>query len=86
MNKLIVVVCFRNDVSFSIPGYSLIMMNNMFTASNGVFMKKKLDSKEYGKYGLMFYNALFMLLPLILFAHINGDFEKVCDMELIIEI
>ena len=64
-------------MSFSIPGYSLVMLNNVFTASNGVFMKKKLDSKEYGKYGLMFYNAIFMLVPLVIFAHLNGEFEKV---------
>jgi solute carrier family 35 protein len=65
-----------NDVKFSVPGYALVMLNNVFTASNGVFMKKKLESKEYGKYGLMFYNALFMVFPLIIFAHLNGDFEK----------
>lgn len=70
-----------NDVSFSMPGYTLVMLNNMFTASNGVFMKKKLDSKEYGKYGLQFYNAIFMIVPLFMFAYVNGDCEKALNYE-----
>jgi len=68
-----------NDVKFSVPGYALVMLNNVFTASNGVFMKKKLESKEFGKYGLMFYNALFMFVPLAFFAYLNGDFEKAME-------
>lgn len=58
-------------------GYTLVTLNNFFTAANGVYIKKKLDSKEFGKYGLMFYNALFMVVPAILFAYIGGEIEKV---------
>lgn len=70
-------------MSFSVSGYWLVMLNNIFTASNGVCMKKKLDSKEYGTYGLMFYNAAFMLPPLVLFAHFNGEFDKVTKLHFI---
>lgn len=40
-------------------------------------MKKKLDSKDLGKYGLMFYNSVFMLAPSVILATYTGDMEKV---------
>jgi len=42
-------------------------------------MKKKLNSKELGKYGLLFYNSLFMLPFAFLMATYTGDIAKVCD-------
>ena len=49
----------------------------MFTAGTGVYVKKKLESKELGKYGLLFYNSLFMLPFAAVFCWINEDFVKV---------
>ncbi|XP_050515223.1 UDP-sugar transporter UST74c [Diabrotica virgifera virgifera] len=69
------IVAAINDLAFSVRGYVFIFLNNFFTATNGVYMKKKLDSKELGKYGLMFYNSLFMIIPSILFAIYSGDIE-----------
>lgn len=67
----------RNDLSFDVIGYFFVLTNNVFTAGTGVYVKKKLESKELGKYGLLFYNSLFMLPFATLFCWINGDFLKV---------
>ena len=40
-------------------------------------MKQKLESKDLGKYGVMFYNSLFMLGPALVFAWQTGDIDEV---------
>ncbi|PSN48088.1 UDP-sugar transporter UST74c [Blattella germanica] len=65
-----------NDLAFSPIGYSLVLLNDAFTAANGVCMKSKLDSAELGKFGLMFYNALFMLVPASVLAWVTGDLDN----------
>jgi len=70
------IIASSNDLSFNVEGYTLVTMNNVFTAANGVYIKKKLESKEFGKYGLMYYNAFFMLLPALIFAYVGGEIEK----------
>ncbi|XP_049885349.1 UDP-sugar transporter UST74c [Pectinophora gossypiella] len=70
-----------DDVTFSWSGYILVLLNDGFTAANGVFMKKKLDSKELGKYGLMYYNALFMIIPAACIAWWTGDLHRSASYE-----
>ena len=57
--------------------YCLVFANNLATAANGVITKKKLASQELSKYSLLFYNALIMIIPVVLFALYTGDLQKV---------
>jgi len=64
-------------------GYLYCFLNNVFTALNFVFMKRKLDSKDLGVFGLMFYNTLFSFFIsfALLLVQFNGisDFFKVLE-------
>lgn len=70
-----------NDLAFSVKGYTLVLLNDLFTAVYGVVMKQKLDAAELGKYGLMFYNSLFMLPPAIVIAWLTGDLDASAQFE-----
>lgn len=70
-----------DDLAFDLKGYSYVLGNDICTAANGVYLKKKLDSKELGKYGLMYYNSLFMLLPLLLLIMFTENVEEISSFK-----
>ncbi|XP_063716712.1 nucleotide sugar transporter SLC35D1-like [Symsagittifera roscoffensis] len=65
-----------NDLSFNLAGYCYILVNNLFTTVNGVVTKQKLDVKELGKYAIIFYNSLFMIIPAVCLAYSSGEVDK----------
>ncbi|CAI4221514.1 unnamed protein product [Auanema sp. JU1783] len=67
------------DLTFDMVGYILIGINDLCTAALGVYTKQKLEAKDLGKYGLMYYNCLFMAAPGLIYITYNGEFDKAMD-------
>lgn len=53
------------DFSFSSSGYFLVLLNNVFTALNGIWLKKASISGKCSKLGVLYYNSLFSAIAML---------------------
>uniref|UniRef100_A0A8C7ZVP7 Solute carrier family 35 member D2 n=1 Tax=Oryzias sinensis TaxID=183150 RepID=A0A8C7ZVP7_9TELE len=80
--KMFSSIPFSSDLAFDVGGYTFILLNDAFTAAYGVFTKKKLgDQVALGKYGVLFYNALLLVIPTLLASAVTGDLHKAVAFE-----
>ena len=70
------------DLTFDLTGYSLIFANNLFTAINGVWMKKTSLSGKCTKMGIMFYNSLFSAIIMISYLTIEHQYYNTNAMSI----
>ncbi|CAL8249240.1 unnamed protein product [Merluccius merluccius] len=70
-----------SDLAFDAEAYTFILLNDVFTAANNVYTKKKLGGDGLGKYGVLFYNALIIVIPTILASGLTGDLDKAVAFE-----
>lgn len=63
------------DLTFNAIGYVLVMTSNVFTAANGVYVKKTIDAREINKHEILYYNALLTIIPLIVLSCLTNNLE-----------
>ncbi|XP_008284838.1 UDP-N-acetylglucosamine/UDP-glucose/GDP-mannose transporter [Stegastes partitus] len=74
-------VAASSDLAFDVEAYTFILLNDAFTAASGVYTKKKLGAEGLGKYGVLFYNALIIVIPTVLASAFTGDLHKAVSFQ-----
>ncbi|XP_061784157.1 solute carrier family 35 member D2-like protein isoform X2 [Nerophis lumbriciformis] len=60
------VIAASSDLAFDVEAYAFILVNDVFTAASNVYTKMKIGTEGLGKYGVLFYNALIIVVPTLL--------------------
>lgn len=70
------IVAAMNDFSFDLYGYILVLLNDIFTALNGVYLKKASSSVTCSKMGVLFYNSAFSFCALLIYF-VAEEFQNI---------
>ena len=57
--------------------YAFVLLNDFFTSGNGIITKQKLDIKDLGKSGLLYYNCLFMIPPSLIVFFMTENLSRI---------
>jgi len=72
------IIAVNDEMELNINRYTFVLFNDLLTAANGVFTKKKLNAnRQIGKCGLMYYSSLFMIPPLVVYLYFSDDLNDV---------
>ncbi|KAM3611769.1 uncharacterized protein V6R79_023985 [Siganus canaliculatus] len=74
-------VAASDDLTFDVAAYTFILVNDALTAASNVYTKQKLGAEGLGKYGVLFYNAVIIIIPTLLASAFTGDLHKAVTFE-----
>eukprot|EP00668_Euglena_longa_P045875 GGOE01061557.1.p1 GENE.GGOE01061557.1~~GGOE01061557.1.p1 ORF type:complete len:354 (+),score=113.80 GGOE01061557.1:85-1062(+) len=64
-------VAAAHDLTFDGVGYTYVLLNDVFTAWNGVVTKQKTDAKKFGEWGVLFHNTLYSVPVILVFLFLE---------------
>ncbi|XP_034547910.1 UDP-N-acetylglucosamine/UDP-glucose/GDP-mannose transporter isoform X2 [Notolabrus celidotus] len=76
MTMILEVYILSSDLAFDVQAYTFILLNDVFTAATSVYTKKKIGIEGLGKYGVLYYNALIIIIPTLMASAYTGDLHK----------